>query len=288
MKQWMRVVLVSTLGLGGMNIVPVWGEKVEGDLQIKGSDTMVNLGQAFAEAFMQRYPQANIAVTGGGSGTGIAAILNGTCEIAQSSREVKPKELEDAKKLGFEMIQTEVGIDALAVIVHPANSVSQLTISQLSDIFTGKIKNWSAVGGTQGMFLVLSRERNSGTHAYFLEHVVRKENASGSEEFAASVLMMLSSQAIIEEVRQNPSAIGYVGMGYLTTTVKAIAVANDPNGPYVLPELEGAQKGEYPITRPLWFLTRGQPQGLIKTFIAFVLSDEGQKIVRDTDFVPLK
>ncbi len=272
----------------GFAVSSLSAEETKGTLQIKGSDTMVNLGQAWAEVFMEKYPETSVAVTGGGSGTGIAAILNGTCDIAQSSRDVKEKELEAARKKGFEIVQTQTGIDALAVVVHPANPVSKLTISQLSDIFTGKTQQWGAVGGSGGATLVLSRERNSGTHVYFLEHVVRKGNEKGPEEFAPSVLMMPSSQAIVEEVSQNPSAIGYVGMGYITDQVKTILVAKDEKSPYYPPTLEAAKQQQYPIARPLWILTPGQPRGLVKAFVDFMLSAEGQKIVQEMDFVPLR
>ncbi len=287
MRSMTRKMGVWIFSISLLGISSLWA-KQEGFLQIKGSDTMVNLGQAWAEVFMQKYPDSSIAITGGGSGTGIAAILNGTCDIAQSSREVKQKELDEAKKQGFEIIQIQAGIDALAVVVSPANPVGQLTIAQLSDIFTGKITDWSQLAGQKGAILVLSRERNSGTHVYFLEHVVRRGNAGGPEEFAPFVLMMPSSQAIIAEVAQNSNAIGYAGMGYVNEKVKAVAVAKDEKDLFVLPQLESAKKGQYPIARPLWLLIRGQPQGWVKTFVDFVLSDEGQKIVQQMDFVPLK
>jgi phosphate transport system substrate-binding protein len=285
MKKFLWIGLSLFMGLVAPSLQ---AEETKGTLQIKGSDTMVNLGQAWAEVFMQKYPDSSIAITGGGSGTGIAAILNGTCDIAQSSREVKQKELDEAKKQGFEIVQIQTGIDALAVVVSPTNPVGQLTIAQLSDIFTNKITDWSQLGGQKGAILVLSRERNSGTHVYFLEHVVRRGNAGGPEEFFPSVLMMPSSQAIVEEVAQNSNAIGYVGMGYVNEKVKTIAVAKDEKSPFILPQLEQAKKGQYPVARPLWLLTHGQPQGWVKTFVDFVLSDEGQKIVQQMDFVPLR
>lgn len=285
MKKFLWVGLSLLMGFA---VSSLEAEETKGTLQIKGSDTMVNLGQAWAEVFMEKYPDASVAVTGGGSGTGIAAILNGTCDIAQSSRDVKEKELEEARKRGFEIVQIQTGIDALAVVVHPANPVSKLTVSQLSDIFTEKTQQWNTVGGSDNSILVLSRERNSGTHVYFLEHVVRKGNENGPEEFAPAVLMMPSSQAIVGEVSQNPNAIGYVGMGYLTDKVKAVMVAKDEKSAYFPPTLEAAKHQQYPIARPLWILTHGQPQGLVKTFVDFILSADGQKIVQEMDFVPLK
>lgn len=249
---------------------------------------MVNLGQAWAEEFMQMHPDVSVAVTGGGSGTGIAAILSGTCDIAQSSRDMKPEELAKAEATGKPVQQTVVGIDGLAVVIHPNNPVSQLTLEQLADIFTGKMTNWKEAGGKDLPILILSRERNSGTHVYFLEEVLRRGNPKGPEEFAASALMMPSSQAIAQEVESSEAAIGYLGMGYVTLKQKVLAIAKTSSGPYVLPTLGTSQSGEYPISRPLYFLTRGEPEGDVKAFIDFVLSPEGQEIVRILDFVPLK
>ncbi|OGW84938.1 MAG: hypothetical protein A3C35_05525 [Omnitrophica bacterium RIFCSPHIGHO2_02_FULL_46_11] len=260
----------------------------EQGITIKGSDTMVNLGQAWAEAFMEQNPSALIAVTGGGSGTGIAALINGTCDITQSSREMKKQELEMAKQNGHEVQEFKVAIDALAVIVHPSNSVGQLTIDQLSDIFTAKITNWKEMGGADQPITVLSRERNSGTHVYFLEHVVRKGNEKGPEEFAPTVLMMSSSQAIAEEVAGSRGAIGYLGIGYVNDRHKKIAVSKSVEGPFVLPSVETALDKTYPIARPLLLYTVGKPQELIQAFLDFVLSNEGQAIVLDMQFVPLQ
>lgn len=263
-------------------------QELSGSIQIKGSDTMVNLAQAWAEEFMAKHSNASIAVTGGGSGTGIAAIINGTCDIAQSSRAMKPQELDLAKSKGRAVQEIEVAIDALAVIVHPSNPVNQLTIDQLSDIFTGKVRNWKDVGGPDQPMLVLSRERNSGTHVYFLEHVVRRGNDKGPEEFAPETLMLPSSQAITEEVSQSPVAIGYVGIGYVTGRQKKVAVAPSAEGPFVLPSVEAALDKSYLIARPLLMYTATNPPDTVKTFLDFVLSDRGQEIVRDMDFVPLR
>jgi len=264
------------------------GRSTSHTLQIKGSDTMVNLGQAWAEEFMRTHPETSIAVTGGGSGTGIAAILSGTCDIAQSSRDVKPEELSKAQANGKPIVQTNVAIDGLAVVVNLGNPVSQLTLDQLADIFTGKVTNWKEVGGNDLPILILSRERNSGTHVYFLEHVLRRGNPKGAEEFAASALMMPSSQGIAQEVESSEAAIGYLGMGYVTPKQKVLAIGKIAGGSYILPTLETAQNGQYPISRPLYFLTRGEPEGEIKSFVEFVLSSEGQEIVRVLDFVPVK
>lgn len=257
-------------------------------IQIKGSDTMVNLGQAWAEEFMNKHPEISIAVTGGGSGTGIAALINGTTTIAQSSRDMKPEEKEAVRKAtGKDVVEYTVALDALAVIVNPANPVSELSIDQLSDIFTDKITNWKEVGGADEPMLVLSRERNSGTHVYFLEEVLRRGNAKGPEEFAVSVLMMPSSQAIAQEVARSHAAIGYLGLGYVTKEHKAVAVKKTAADAGVPPSVETAQNKTYPISRPLHIYTAGELEGASKEFIDFTSSPEGQEIVRQMDFVPL-
>jgi phosphate transport system substrate-binding protein len=260
----------------------------EHSIQIKGSDTMVNLGQAWAEEYMRRHPQSFIAVTGGGSGTGVASLLNGTCDIAETSRKMKQREIDLANQKGIYPKAVTVALDGLAVVVHPSNPVDKLTIAQLSDIFTGKIKNWKELGGRDSKIVILSREVNSGTHVYFKEHVLRKNNSNNNEEFASTALLMPSSQAIADEVSQNPQAIGYYGMGYISEAQKPVAVAKDENSPYVLPTIENVINGRYPISRPLFMYTNGEPKGLLKDFLDFVLSQEGQEIVLDTDFVPVK
>lgn len=256
-------------------------------IQIKGSDTMVNLGQAWAEEFMNENPKASIAVTGGGSGTGIAALINGTCDIAEASREMKPQEWELAKKNGHDVREFKTAVDALAVIVHPSNPIKELTFDQLSGIFTGKILNWKELGGKDQKILVLSRDRNSGTHVYFLEHVLRKGNEKGPEQYAPATLMLPSTQSIIDEVSQSDSTIGYVGLGYVSPKVKTIAVSKVKEGPFVQPSKAAAMDKTYPIARPLLFYTAREPQGDVKAFLDFVLSAKGQQIVETMDFVPL-
>lgn len=263
-------------------------EELKGSIQVKGSDTMVNLAQGWAEDFSKKNPGVNAAVTGGGSGTGIAALIAGTADIAISSRTMKEKEINKAKENGIDPYEIKAALDGLAVVVHPSNSVSQLTIEQLSDIFTGKIKNWNEVGGVNLPIVILSREVNSGTHVYFKEHVLRKGNEKSAEEFSPAALLMPSSQAIADEIAQNANAVGYYGMGYISSKQKVIAVAKDKNSPYIKPILENVQNNSYPISRPLLIYTKGQPQGIIKVFLDFVLSKEGQEIVRKTDFVPIK
>ncbi|MBI4372378.1 MAG: PstS family phosphate ABC transporter substrate-binding protein, partial [Candidatus Omnitrophica bacterium] len=255
-------------------------------MTVKGSDTMVNLGQAWAEAFMGENPSALIAVTGGGSGTGIAALMSGTCDIAQSSRDMTKKEYELAQAKGLNVQEIIVGMDALAVVAHPSNPVQEVTIAQLSGIFSGKIKNWKEIGGNNEPILVLSRERNSGTHVYFLEEVVRKGEKNNPEEFAPSVLMMPSSQAIEQEVADNPSAIGYFGLGYLSSKVKPLRIFQEETKTVIEPTVENALNKTYPLSRPLYFYLPNEAQGLVKQFVDFALSEKGQAIVLEMHFVP--
>ncbi len=262
-------------------------ESQQSSIQIKGSDTMVNLGQAWAESYMQTHPESFIAVTGGGSGTGIAALLNKGCDVAMSSRKIKDKEIELAATKGVEPIEYTVALDGLVVVVSPKNPVSQLTIDQLADIFTGKIKNWKEVGGDDLPIVILSREVNSGTHVYFKEHVLRKGDDARKDEFADSALLMPSSQAIADEITQNKNAIGYYGMGYLNETQKAVAIAKNAKGPFSVPTIENVTTGTYYISRPLFIYTNGEPQGLAKSFLNYALSPEGQQIVAQIDFVPI-
>ena len=257
-------------------------------IQIKGSDTMVNLTQAWAENFSKLHPEANIAVTGGGSGTGIAGLLNGTCEIVQSSREMNEKEITLAKQKNINPEEFIVALDGIAIVVNPKNPVKDLTIDQLRDIFMGTIKNWKEVGGENKKIVILSREVNSGTHVFFKEHVLRKGNSKGTEEFSPEALLMPSSQAIADEITQNPNAIGYYGMGYISSQQKLIAVAKDEKSSYVQPTIATVKNNSYPISRPLYMYANNKPQGIIKEFIDYAYSPEGQKIVKDIDFVPVK
>jgi len=257
-------------------------------IQIKGSDTMVNLGQAWAEKDMEKNPGEFIAVTGGGSGTGFSSLISGTCDIAMSSRNIKEKEIGLANKKSVNPNEIKVALDGLAVVVNPGNAVDRLTLGQLAGIFTGRISNWKEVGGKDKKIVVLSREVNSGTHVYFKEHVLRKNDPDSKEEFLPSALMLSSSQAIADEVAGNSAAIGYYGMGYVSKKQKAIFIAKDEKSEYEAPTIENVVSGKYPISRPLLLYTNGAPQGLVKKFVDFVLSKEGQDIVLATDFVPIK
>ena len=257
-------------------------------IQIKGSDTMVNLVQAWSEEYMKANPDVFVAVTGGGSGTGFASLISSTCDIAMASRQIKTQEVEQARGKSVDPREFKVALDGLAVVVNPNNPVSKLTTDQLAGIFTGKVKNWSEVGGNDLKIIILSREVNSGTHVYFKEHILRKGDAKSKEEFSPEALLLPSSQAIADEVKQNTGAIGYYGMGYISKDQKAVAVAKDTASAYVEPTADNVSNGSYPISRPLFFYMNGKPSGAVKNFVDYTLSPEGQTVVLKADFVPLK
>lgn len=235
---------------------------------------------------MQLHPDVRISVTGGGTGTGIAAMINGTVDIANASREMKPEEIAAARANGIEPVEFVVANDAIAVVVHPSNPVDHLTLQQISDIYTGKITRWSQVGGEDRPIVLLSRESNSGTYVYFLEHVIRLGEKDNQALFSPDTLLMPSSEGISAEVRQNPNAIGYDGLGYVTHDQKVVAVARSEDGPYVLPSVESVNDGSYPIARPLYMYTAGEPRGQVKAYLDWILS-EGQTQVAQLGFVPL-
>ncbi|MBE2221872.1 MAG: phosphate ABC transporter substrate-binding protein [Anaerolineae bacterium] len=257
-------------------------------IQNKGSDTLVNVALSWAETYREIDPTVTIAVTGGGSGTGIASLINGTVDIANASRAMKEKEYEDAQANGIEAVEHVVAIDALAVIVNLENPVSELTIDQLADMYTGRITNWKDVGGNDEPIVLLSRETNSGTHVYFLEEVVRKGEDDNTDIFAPQTLLMPSSVGITSELRRNPKAIGYDGLGYVDQEhEKVIAVAVDADSPFVMPTVETASTGEYPLARNLFMYTAGEPTGVIAEYLDWILGPGGQQIVANLGFVPL-
>ena len=257
-------------------------------IQNKGSDTLVNLALAWAERYQMENPQTQISVTGGGSGTGITALLNGTVDIANASRQIKDEEITQAEKIGFTPIEFVVANDAIAVIVNPSNPISELTLEQVSAIYKGELNNWAELGGPDWPIVRLSRETNSGTHAYFLETVVRLGSKDDKSLFSTNTLLLPSSEGIIAEVRDNPNAIGYDGLGYVTSEVKTIALATTYGEPYYPPSVKTVISGQYPISRGLYMYTRGEPTGAIKAYLDWVLSASAQKIVSELGFVPVQ
>ena len=295
-----RIAMIVTMLVAVLNILPGCGRPATSPsvttepspttktIVNKGSDTIVNMALAWAEAYPAQHPEVRISVTGGGSGTGIAALINGTVDIANASRAMKPEEVERAQANGIEPVEHIVAGDAIAVVVNPTNPVSALTIDQLSDIFTGKITNWRRVGGEDRPIVLLSRESNSGTHIYFLEQVLRKGENDNQSLFSPDTLLLPSSEGISVEIRQNPNAIGYDGLGYVTPDQKTIKVARRSGEPYIPPSIETVKEGSYPIARVLYMYTNGQPAGVIREYLEWITSAEGQEIVEELGFVPLQ
>jgi phosphate transport system substrate-binding protein len=281
------ILALSLVGCGAQPSDGGNGSEAAGAIENKGSDTLVNLALAWAEEYMKLHPDVRISVTGGGSGTGIAALINGTVDIANASRQMKPEEVDSAKGNGITPVEFVVARDAIAVVVHPSNPVDGLTLRQISDIYTRKITNWREVGGKDRPIVLLSRESNSGTYVYFLENVIRMGDKDSELLFSPDTLLMPSSEGISAEVRQNPNAIGYDGLGYVTPDQKMIAVSTDADGPYVLPSVETVNDYSYPIARPLYMYTAGEPIGRVKAYLEWVRG-EGQAIVPRLGFVPLR
>ena len=256
-------------------------------IENKGSDTLVNLALAWAEKYQQLNSGVQISVTGGGSGTGFTALINGTITIANASRQIKPEEIDAAKENGFEPIEFIVADDAIAVIINPNNPVENLSLEQVSKIYKGEINNWKEVGGEDRPIVKLSRETNSGTHIYFLETVIRLSNKEDSSIFSADTLLLPSSEGIIVEVRDNPNAIGYDGLGYVTADVKMVALSQGGASEYIIPSAASVISGEYPISRHLYMYTRGEPTGAELAYLEWILSSEAQEITTDLGFVPI-
>ncbi|MBP6334054.1 MAG: phosphate ABC transporter substrate-binding protein [Bacteroidia bacterium] len=251
-------------------------------LVIKGSDTVLPLSQKEAESYMKANSGSGITVIGGGSGVGVAALMDGTTDIAMSSRKLKMDErlkLQDAGKAYREVI---VANDALSIIVHPGNKVSQLTREQVEAIYTGKIKNWKEVGGEDLTIVVYSRESSSGTYEFFKENVMMRKN------YAPTVLNMPATGAIIQSVSQTKGAIGYVGLAYMNKEVKDLAISYDKGKTFVPASLENAKNKTYPIVRPLFYFYPTAKEALVKPFINFILSAEGQKLVQQVGYIPIK
>ena len=256
-------------------------------IENKGSDTIVNLALAWAEQYQTEHPDVSISVTGGGSGTGIAALINGTVGIANASRKISADETKQAEAKGIKPVEHIIARDAIAVIVNPENPVSQLTLQQISDMYSGKISNWKDVGGDNRPIVRLSRETNSGTHVYFLETVLRLGDKNNKTFFSTNTLLLPSSEGIVNELRQNPNAIGYDGLGYVPKDLKTIAIAQKAGEAYILPSVATVNDKTYPIARDLYMYTAGEATGAIKDYLDWIVSTEAQQIVSKLGFVPI-
>jgi phosphate transport system substrate-binding protein len=248
----------------------------DNDITIRGSTTVLPIAQNAAEVFMDRNADVDISVQGGGSGVGVASIIDGTCDIADSSREVKENEIKEAQSRGIDLKANIVAMDGIAVIVHPSNTIGEITKQQIKDIYTGKVSNWSAIGGADKKIVVVSRDIASGTFEAFNKLALSKEKVR------PDALMQASNQGVATTVANTPLAIGYVGLGYLSSKVKALKVDG------VIPSEETVLSKEYALARPLYMYTNGEPTGVVKEFIDFILGEEGQKLVEEIGFVALK
>ncbi|MEO8398382.1 MAG: PstS family phosphate ABC transporter substrate-binding protein [Ignavibacteriaceae bacterium] len=264
-------------------------------ISVKGSDTMVNLSQKWAEVYMQKNTNVSIQVTGGGSGTGIAALLNKTTDIANASREMKDNEIEKARQNGIEPKVYQVALDGIAVIVHPNNKVDNLTLAQLGDIFTGKIKNWKEVGGTNMPITLYGRENSSGTYEFFKDHVLGKDAKGVGKDYATNTQVLQGTAALGEAVARDEKGIGYGGVGYFAerNDVKILPVKADEDAKAISPvdnhkvNYNVIWNRDYSISRYLYCITNGKEKEGAKSFLDFILSDEGQKLVEQMEYIPL-
>ncbi|MGB5541272.1 MAG: PstS family phosphate ABC transporter substrate-binding protein, partial [Gammaproteobacteria bacterium] len=253
-------------------------------------DTLVNVAQAWAEAYQKVEPDVAIAVSGGGSGTGIAALINGTVDIANASRQMKDKEMKLAEERGHKPVEFIVGYDALAVFIHNANPITRLSIAQLQEIFGrgGKTTKWTDIGVTvpgckDQQIVVVSRQNNSGTYAYFKDAVLADKG-----KFRQGTLDMHGSKDVVDLVEKTPCAIGYSGLAYATEHLKMVCIESGEDGSCVNPSVETASDNTYPIARPLFMYTSGEPAGAVKAYIDWILSDEGQCIISNMGYAPVK
>jgi len=292
-RKWLvPLMLAIALAFSGCNsnLPSADSSTFSGSIKIVGSNTVTPLSSVWAENFMKANPKVSIAVSGPGSGVGIASLIDGITDICQSSRLITTKEIEQAKAKGVNPYEVQVASDALSVIVNLSNPVSELTIEQLSAIYTGKITNWKELGGIDAPIVAMARDTNSGTHVFFKEHVVQMyglPTADKTLEYGNKVLFLPSTEEGVSQVANNPNAIFYAGLGYVTDKVKTIAVKRTAGDPAVRPSVDSALDGTYSISRPLVYYTNGAPTGVIKAYIDYCLSEEGQKVVLEAGFVPL-
>jgi len=259
------------------------GETVAGEIQVKGSDTLLLLAQRWAEEFMAENPGAVVQVTGGGSGVGIAALIDGTTDIADASRPIKDEEIEDCEANGVEVVEFSVALDGISVIINPDNTVESLSLAQIKDIYTGKTKNWKELGGPDATIVCYGRQSSSGTYIYFKEHVLE------DEDYRADTQELAGNSVLCDSVARDVGGIAYVGVGYAAQRddVKILGVMTDEGAEPVKPTNEAVANGTYPISRYLYNYTDGKPEGVAKAYLEFALSDEGQKIVEEVEYIAL-
>lgn len=249
-------------------------------ITIKGSDTLVRLGQRWAEEYMKLNPGSVIQVSGGGSGTGIAALLNGTTDICEASRDMKEKEYKLAERAGIKPYRVSVALDGIAVFLNENNKVDTFTVAQLKGIYTGAITNWKEVGGDDHEIILYGRENNSGTYAFFKEHVMK------NEDYSEKTQTLPGTAAVVNAVAHDTYGIGYGGIAW-AKGVKYAAVKTNDTATAILPTIETVSNGTYPISRDLYWFFAGKPTGEMQKVLNWALSEEGQKIAESIDYIPL-
>jgi phosphate transport system substrate-binding protein len=270
MKKFLTVLFLSFF------IFAIAGFSYAEDIRIDGSTTVLPVAQKAAEVYMKKNPETRIYVSGSGSGTGIKALIDGTTDIATSSREAKDKEIGSARSKGVILTDHKVALDGIVPVIHPSMKIDNLTMEQLRDIYNGKIKRWKEIGGPDRPISVVSRDTSSGTYEVWAEKVLE------SDKVRPDALLVASNGQAVQTVAQNRYAIGYIGIGYIDRSVKVLKV----NGKTASPE--GIRDGSWPVARPLYMYTNGKPSGVIGNFIDFVLSKEGQQIVNEVKYISIK
>ena len=256
------------------------GAVLAGNITIKGSDTIVRLGQRWAEEYMNLHKDVTIQVSGGGSGTGIAALLNGGTDICEASRDMKPQKYDAAKAKGIKPYRVSIALDGIAVYLNESNPVKELSLEQLRGIYTGSITDWKDVGGPSHLIILYGRENNSGTYAFFKEHVLK------DDDYADATQTLPGTAAVVNAVAKDKYGIGYGGIAW-AQGVKTVAVKKDESSPAIVPNDTTVTNGSYPISRELYWFFNGAPTGQLKDLLNWTLSPNGQKLAQEIDYVPL-
>uniref|UniRef100_A0A6A7G8A2 Phosphate ABC transporter substrate-binding protein n=1 Tax=Hirondellea gigas TaxID=1518452 RepID=A0A6A7G8A2_9CRUS len=284
LKKSIVIGMIALVGLGTISKESnaFWGKKKSSVVKLQGSDTILNTSQAIAESFMTENKDARIAVTGGGSGTGIASKLNKTIDIVMASRAMKSGELKKAKELGINLEEIVLGYDGITVIVNKNNNIKNISHEDLGKVFSEEVTNWKQLGGRDAQIVVLSRDSSSGTHSYFKKVIVRNKDKSSKKEYGKNTLYLPSNTAILEEVKSNKNAIGYIGMGYMDPSVNALSVDK------ISASFKNVANKSYPIAREVYWYVDADRTGVEAQLVDFALSSKGQSIVKAEGFVPVK
>jgi len=284
--RWIAVAVLAVVVVSSIAFIyfSQQGQQTTYTINQKGSDTMLILAQKWAEEYMKKHPEAQIAVSGGGSGTGIAALINKQVDIADASREIADKEIEQAKANGVNPTEWKVALDGISVIVHPDNPVSELSLDQLKAIYNGNFTNWRQLGGSDAVIVVYGRQTNSGTYVYWKEHVLK------NQDYRNDMQALNGNADIVEAIAKDKNGIGYVGVAYASQRSKEVnilKVKKDSSSPGILPTAETVTDGTYPISRYLYVYTNGIPKGAVKDYIKWILGPEGQMTVEQVEYIPL-